>query len=56
MAEAVERLDRAAQALAVPIAPALAREVLPDLLADLPDPAPEHDDSVSPSPSPAGLL
>jgi len=60
MAEAVERLDRAAQALAVPIAPALAREVLPDLLADLPDPGPDlgpdHDDSVSPSPSGAGLL
>jgi chromosomal replication initiation ATPase DnaA len=36
-AEAVARLDRAAQALAAPIAPALARLVLPDLLADLPD-------------------
>lgn len=58
-AEAVERLDRAAQALGMPIAPALARQVLPDLLADLPDP-PEpggaDEDSVSPSPSAAGLL
>ena len=39
---AVERLDRAAQTLGVPIAPALARAVLPDLLADLPD-APDED-------------
>jgi chromosomal replication initiation ATPase DnaA len=54
MAEAVERLDRAAQALGVPIAPALARQVLPDLLADLPEPP--DDSSVAPSPSPAGLL
>jgi len=37
-AAAVERLDRAAQALGAPIAPALARLALPDLLADLPDP------------------
>lgn len=59
MAEAVERLDRAAQALGVPIAPALARQVLPDLLADLPEPAEPGDgdeDSVSRSPSVAGLL
>lgn len=39
---AVERLDRAAQTLGVPIAPALARAVLPDLLADLPD-APDEE-------------
>lgn len=57
LAEAVERLDRAAQAFAVPIAPALARQVLPDLLADLPDsPEPANEDSVSPSPSLEGLL
>jgi chromosomal replication initiation ATPase DnaA len=57
LAEAVERLDRAAQAFAVPIAPALARQVLPDLLADLPDsPEPANEDSVSPSPSADGLL
>lgn len=54
MAEAVERLDRAAQALGVPIAPALARQVLPDLLADLPEPA--DDSSETPSPSVGGLL
>lgn len=59
MAEAVERLDRAAQALGVPIAPALARQVLPDLLADLPEPtepAGGDEDSVSRSPLAAGLL
>ena len=38
IAEAVDRLDHAAQARGVAIAPALARQVLPDLLADLPDP------------------
>lgn len=55
IAEAVDRLDRAAQALGVAIAPALARQVLPDLLADLPD-----DDFASPpppvSPAAGGLL
>ena len=56
MAEAVERLDRAAQALAAPIAPPLARQVLPDLLADVPEPEEEHDVSVPASPSLAGLL
>jgi chromosomal replication initiation ATPase DnaA len=53
-AEAVARLDQAAQALAAPIGPALARHVLPDLLADLPDcelPAPDHDDFASHAPS-----
>jgi chromosomal replication initiation ATPase DnaA len=59
MAEAVERLDRAAQAQGVPIAPALARQVLADLLADLPEPAEPgggDEDSVSRSPMAAGLL
>jgi hypothetical protein len=59
MAEAVERLDRAAQAQGVPIAPALARQVLPDLLADLPEPAEPgggDEDSAARSPMAAGLL
>ena len=63
IAEAVERLDRAGQALGAAISPALARQALPDLLADVPD-APElsaeYDDfaslSPSPSPVPGGLL
>ena len=55
IAEAVERLDRAAQALGTAIAPALARHVLPDLLADLPDCAPDEDFAAA-SPSPGGLL
>lgn len=63
IADAVERLDRAAQALGIAITPALARLVLPDMLADLPD-APdacaEDDDFASspgaPSPVPGGLL
>lgn len=59
IAEAVERLDRAAQALGAPIAPALARLALADLLADLPDPAPTEPDGegcAAPSPPDAGLL
>ena len=37
IATAVARLDHAAQVLGTAIAPALARQVLPDLLADLPE-------------------
>jgi chromosomal replication initiation ATPase DnaA len=51
---AVARLDRAAQTLGVPIAPALARDVLPDLLADLPDAADE--DFATPAASGPSLL
>ena len=68
IAEAVERLDRAGQAMGAAISPALARQVLPDLLADLPDasepspgdPPADDDDFASlllaPSPVPGGLL
>ncbi len=47
IATAVARLDHAAQVLGTAIAPALARQVLPDLLADLPeepDTAPADED------------
>ena len=58
IAEAVERLDRAGQAMGAAISPALARQILPDLLADLPDaPDPPADDDdfalLPPAPSPA---
>ena len=43
IAAAVARLDPAAQALGTAIAPPLARLVLPDLLADVPDPSPDGD-------------
>lgn len=39
IATAVARLDHAAQVLGTAIAPALARQILPDLLADLPEAA-----------------
>jgi chromosomal replication initiation ATPase DnaA len=56
-AEAVARLDQAAQALGAAIAPALARQVLPDLLADLPEePVRQDDDFAAASPGPGGLL
>lgn len=60
LAGAVERLDRAGQALGAAITPALARLVLPDLLADVPELSAEDDDFASlpsvPSPVPGGLL
>ena len=58
--EAVERLDRAGQALGAAITPALARLVLPDLLADVADGPVDHEDCASsgraPSPVAGGLL
>ena len=60
IAEAVERLDGAGQALGTAISPALARLILPDLLADMPESPAEDDDFASfappPSPVPGGLL
>ncbi len=53
IATAVARLDHAAQALGTAIAPALARQTLPDLLADLPeevDAAPANEDSAEHAP------
>ena len=52
IAEAVDRLDHAAQALGAPIAPALARQVLPGLLADIPEqaePCADNADFASPA-------
>lgn len=54
IASAVARLDDAAQVLGTAIAPALARQVLPDLLADLPEeaePAPANEDFAADGPS-----
>lgn len=51
---AVERLDCAAQALGVPIVPALARTVLADLLADLPEAAGGDSNEVFAAPAACG--
>ncbi len=59
IAEAVDRLDQAALTQAAAISPALARQALPDLLADLPEPCEPpspYDDFASSSLPPAGLL